>query len=165
MPTLGRTDRSLPVIEMGISNPRTRRSAKSITVEGSTTSSIKMANSSPPKRAAVSVVPHSLEQTNGDLLQHLVAGRVAEAVVDRLEVVEVEEDHGDARVLARRAGERVVDAVGEQRSVGQPGDGVVEGLVRELLLERRALAGVAAVEHDAAHVLVVAEVGGERPRT
>ena len=37
-----------------------------------------------------------LQQAGGDRLQHLVAHRVAEAVVDRLEVVEVEEDHGRA---------------------------------------------------------------------
>ena len=55
--------------------------------------------------------------------------------------------------------ERVLDAVGEQRAVRQPGDGVVERLVRQLLLERGALARVAAVEHDAANMLVVAEVG------
>ena len=103
--------------------------------------------------------PHGLQQADGDRLQHLVAGGVAEAVVDRLEVVEVEEDDGDAGALARGAGEGVLDPVGEQRAVGQAGHGVVERLVRQLLLERRALARVAAVEHDAADVLVVAEVG------
>ena len=70
-----------------------------------------------------------------------------------------------AAVLAAGAGQRVLDAVGEQRAVGQVGDRVVERLVGELLLERLALADVAAVEHDAAHVLVVEQVGVQRPRT
>ena len=55
--------------------------------------------------------------------------------------------------------ERVRDAVREEGAVGQARDGVVERLVRELRLERGSLARVAAVEHDAAYVLVLAEVG------
>ena len=63
---------------------------------------------------------------------------------------------------SRRArGTRVAHALDEQRAVGEVGDGVVEGLVGELLLERLALADVAAVEHDAVDVLVVEQVGVE----
>ncbi len=97
----------------------------------------------------------------GDLQQHGVAGGVAEAVVDRLEVVEVHEDHGQPGALAPCARERVAHALDEQRAVGEVRHGVVEGLVRELLLERLALAHVAAVEHDAVDVLVVEQVGVE----
>ena len=43
--------------------------------------------------------------------------------------------------------------------LAQVGDRVVERLVGELLLERLALADVAAVEDDAADVLVVEQVG------
>ena len=71
-----------------------------------------------------------------DLDQHLVAGRVAEAVVDRLEVVEVEEDHGEPALLAPAARDRVAYALGEQRAVGESRDAVVERLVGELLLEQ-----------------------------
>ena len=95
----------------------------------------------------------------GDLDQHLVAGGVAEAVVDHLEVVEVHEDDGDDAVLAARARQRVADALAEQRAVGEPRDGVVERLVGQLLLEGPALAHVAAVEDDPADVLVVEQVG------
>src|SRR5262245_63470210 len=84
---------------------------------------------------------------------------MTEAVVDRLEVVEVEEHDGDVLVLAPRAGERVPDTLREQRPVREPGDRVVEGLMRELLLERLALADVAAVEDDPADVLVAEQVG------
>ena len=71
--------------------------------------------------------------------EHLVAGGVPQAVVDRLEVVEVEEDHGHALALAARAGDRMADALGEQGAVRQAGHRVVEGLVGELLLEGLAL--------------------------
>src|SRR4051812_48079636 len=93
-----------------------------------------------------------------DLEQDLVAGGVAEAVVDRLEVVEVDEDDGQADVVAAHAADGVADALGEQRAVGEAGDRVVEGLVGELLLERLALGDVTAVEDDAADVLVVEQV-------
>ena len=39
-----------------------------------------------------------------DLLEHPVAVGVAASVVGGLEVVEVDEEHGDLRVLARRRG-------------------------------------------------------------
>ena len=93
-----------------------------------------------------------------ELDEHLVARGVAERVVDGLEVVEVEEDHGRRACLARRAGDRVADLLGEHRPVREPGHGVVERLVRELGLERLALADVARVEQDAADVLVIDEV-------
>ena len=92
------------------------------------------------------------------LLQDRVAGRVAEAVVDGLEVVEVDEHDADRRAAADRAHDRVLDAVGEQRAVGEARDRVVEGLVGELVLERLALADVAAVQDDAADVLVLEQV-------
>ena len=54
--------------------------------------------------------------------------------------------------------ERVPNAVGEEGAVREIGDRIVEGLVRELLLEGPALADVAAVEHDPAHVLVLEQL-------
>ena len=82
-----------------------------------------------------------------------------EAVVDGLEVVEVDEQHGDVGEAALRTHERVLDAIREQRAVREVGDRIMEGLVLELVLEGLALAHVAAVEHDAANVLVVQQVG------
>src|SRR5205807_1169440 len=98
-------------------------------------------------------------QLAGDLPEHEVAGRVAEAVVHGLEVVEVDEHDADRGRPALRAHERVLDAVDEERPVGEARNRVVEGLVGELVLEGLALAHVAAVQDDAAHVLVVQEVG------
>ena len=42
-------------------------------------------------------VAHGLAQAAGDADEQLVAGRVTEAVVDGLEVVDVDEEHGDAK--------------------------------------------------------------------
>ena len=122
------------------------------------TSSTRTANSSPPKRATVSVGPHGAAQPVRHLLQDGVARSMSEAVVDRLEVVEVDEDDADGRLLPGRAGERVLYAVCEERPVGQARDGIVERLVGELILEELALADVAAVEDDPLHVLVLEQV-------
>ena len=83
---------------------------------------------------------HAGHEPLGHELQQLVAGRVPEPVVDGLEVVEVDEQHGHLGGAARTAAERVLGAVVEQRAVGEPGELVVEGAVAQLLLE--ALAGV-----------------------
>ena len=72
------------------------------------------------------------EQAPGDGLQQLVADRVAERVVDRLEVVEVQEED---RVVAPARGEQLAEPVEEERAVGQPGQRVVEGLVLEAALQ------------------------------
>jgi hypothetical protein len=69
-----------------------------------------------------------------DRAQQLVAGRVAERVVDRLEVVQVEVEQRDRRAGAAGAGDRVLEALFEQRTVGEPGQAVVVGEVRQLLL-------------------------------
>ena len=94
-----------------------------------------------------------------DLEQHPVADGVAEAVVDGLEVVEVDEQHGHPGAFAQVPGDRVAHALVEQGPVGQVRDRVVERLVGELLLEGLALADVAAVEHDPADRAVVEQVG------
>ena len=97
-------------------------------------------------------------ETGCDLPQDAVAGRVAEAVVDGLELVEVDEHDRDRRSGALGAGERMLDTIREERPVGEVRHGVVEGLVGELLLEHLALADVAAVQDDSAHVLVGEQV-------
>ena len=86
---------------------------------------------------------------------------MAEAVVDRLEVVEIDEQHGHAHAVAQRPGDRMADALVEQRAVGEMGDRIVEGLVGELLLERLALRDIAAVEHDPADRTVAQQVSVE----
>jgi hypothetical protein len=84
---------------------------------------------------------------------------VAEAVVDLLEPVQVEEEDGHRPGLAFGPPQGVVDPVLEQGPVGQAGQRVVEGLVGELVLQLTALGDVAGVEDQAADAGVVEQVG------
>ena len=72
----------------------------------------------------------------GDLFEQRVAGGVTHRVVHGLEVVEVDEQHGDLAAVAGRVGERAVDEIAELQAVREPGQRVVVRLVRELLLQR-----------------------------
>ena len=98
-------------------------------------------------------------QALADQDQELVADAVTEAVVDVLEVVEVDEEGGDRRVRAS-AGDGVLDPVLEEGPVGQVGERVVEGHVGELVLQRPALGVVADVQDVATHVGVLEQVAG-----
>ena len=69
----------------------------------------------------------------------LVAGGVAEGVVDQLEVVEVEVQQRDGGAVARRPGERQVEVLAQQRAVRQARERVVVGEVRDLALGPAAL--------------------------
>ncbi len=81
----------------------------------------------------MSCVAHRALQPFADDPQQLVAGRVPEVVVDVLEAVDVDEQRpGDDPRLARGAREHLLGAVEHERAVGQPGEGVVQGLVGEL---------------------------------
>ena len=122
-------------------------------------SSSSTANSSPPNRAAVSVGRSAASSRSPTSRSTCVSDGMAEAVVDRLEVVEVDEHDAHRRALLRAPRQCVRDAVGEEGAVREPGDRVVERLVGELALERLALADVARVQDDAADVLVVDQVG------
>ena len=103
--------------------------------------------------------PHAGVQALGHLDEQPVPGGVAEAVVDLLEAVQVEEQHRHRGRLALGPLEGVVDPVLEQGPVGQRGQRVVEGLVDELVLELAALGDVAGVEDQAADAGVVEQVG------
>ena len=82
------------------------------------------------------MVSSGLRQTDSRSLsadEELIARAVSEAVVDDLEAVEIEEEHGEqlASALGARQGEG--EAIDEERSIGQAGEGVAEGLPRELV--------------------------------
>ena len=85
---------------------------------------------------------HLAEQQRGDAHQHAVAGLVAEAVVDDLEVVEVE--HGEAERAGARGGGVAVDLAREVAPVVQAGEPVAVGLLAQLLLQCLELRGAAA---------------------
>ena len=93
-----------------------------------------------------------------DLVQEHVAGRVAETVVDGLETVEVQEQHDGAGGGAGVAMQGVLDAVDEQRTVGEIGETVVERLMGERRLDVLAGGDVVQVHDDTADVRIVDEV-------
>ena len=74
---------------------------------------------------------------------------MTEAVVDRLESIEVEQEDRRSAPRARGTRERVIHTVAEDRAVRQPGERVVERLLRQLLLQELAVGHVARVEHEA----------------
>ena len=69
--------------------------------------SSRTANSSPPRRATGVLRAHAAREAARERDEQLVAVRVAEPVVDRLEVVEVDEEHGDVAGRRARSDERV----------------------------------------------------------
>ena len=73
--------------------------------------------------------------------QHGVAGRVPVEVVDALEVVDVDVEHGGAGARALGVGERVLEPVAAERAVGEPGQRVVQRLVADPLLGAHARVG------------------------
>ena len=64
--------------------------------------------------------------------EQLVADHVPQAVVHGLEVVEVDEEHADP---LSPLGKGVADLGLEEGAVGHPGQGIVEGLVTQLVLQ------------------------------
>ena len=109
-------------------------------------------------RAIVSVSRTSARKPVGSILQQLVAGRVAERVVDVLEMVEVEKMHGH-HLATLDARQRLLELLVEQHAVGQAGERVVQRHVRDFLFRPAALGDVhigcdeaAVVERHAAHV-------------
>nr|WP_255600999.1 hypothetical protein [Blastococcus sp. LR1] len=72
-------------------------------------------------------VPQDLGQPWGHLAQQGVAVGVAQAVVDLLEAVEVDEHDGDLGRRPGRRGERLVEPVAQQEAVGQAGQRIVGG--------------------------------------
>ncbi len=161
MPTLAVTNTSLPLSMNGCAMELVSRSIRACCSSGPVESSIRMANSSPPSRATVSAARAQERKRSAASDQQLVALAVPEAVVDLLEVVEVEEEHGDRVPLPLRELEGVIHAIAEQRAVGEAGERVVEGLVQQLLLEALPLGDVPGVEHDAVHDRVAEKVGGD----
>ena len=73
-------------------------------------------------------------QVLGRSHEQLVAGLVAQGVVDPLDVVEVDEQDGDVAAVPARAGQRLLEPVQQQPAVGQAGEGVVQGECHQLVL-------------------------------
>lgn len=73
-------------------------------------------------------------QPTGRLDQHRIPDRMAQRVVDIFEVIEIEEKHaGDDAVMAKPA-HLLLDLLHQVQPVGDPGQGVIVGLMADLLL-------------------------------
>ena len=83
-------------------------------------------------------------QRLADALRHLhqqgVADDVAVVVVDVLEIIEI--DKGQREAMAAVAAQRLVDAFVDEKAVGQAGEVVEEGVLRQFLLDLLARADV-----------------------
>ena len=153
MPRLAVTWNVWPSSANGAANSRSSLSASAAASAGRRTPAWTSANSSPPSRASVSLARSDRAEAGRDRAQQPVAGLVPERVVDVLEAVEVEQHHRDllllVRVAAARApgaGQRLGQPVVEQRAVGQAGERVVQGQLRDPRLRRLALGDV--LEHQ-----------------
>jgi hypothetical protein len=76
---------------------------------------------------------HRMGECLRDVAQEVVAGAVAEAIVERLEAVEVDHDERE-RTLHTAVARDLMVGLGEQRpAVGDPGEGVGEGEVTQVV--------------------------------
>ena len=91
-----------------------------------------------------------------DCLKELVARPVPERVVDRLEVVDVEEEDADRVPASRGAADCEREAVEEEGAVGHAGERVVEGLVRDVVERPGVVEGKARVLGEGEKRLLVA---------
>ena len=67
------------------------------------------------------------------LAKQIVAGRVTERVVDVLEHVEIDEQHGGLRLPALGPDQGVLEAVDQQQPVREAGERIVQRLVHRVL--------------------------------
>ncbi len=67
----------------------------------------------------------------GNTDQQFVAGRVAQGVVDRFEVVQVQTQHGEGRDVVMSTGDGLLQSVEEVGTVRQAGQAVAKGFPRD----------------------------------
>ena len=84
---------------------------------------------------------HRVHQSLAHLSDQVVAGGMPQGVVDRLEVVEVHEEHADRLTDPAGPDQLLLHPVLEEAAVGQPGEGVVPCHVGDLLEQRQVLQG------------------------
>jgi hypothetical protein len=80
--------------------------------------------------------------------QQLVTDRVAEAVVDPLGLVQVEQHHRNLCSGACRSGQRLSQSIVEQRPVRKPRKRIMHGVVQKPLLKCMPLRGIASDRFD-----------------
>ena len=124
-------------------NDSRMRWAKAVMSSRDQTSSIRMANSSPPETCCRVEGAEATGELRRNPFEQLVTFPVSQAVVHRLEIVEVDEQHRQVGARQADPGQGVLEPVLEERLVGQSGQGVVEGPVLQLVFQADAIGDVA----------------------
>ena len=87
---------------------------------------------------SIALADHALQPV-GQGAQELVSCRMAERVVHILEVIEIDDHHGDLRRIAAGEGQGLRQAVVEQGAIGQPGQRIVQSQAAQLFFRFLAL--------------------------
>ena len=85
------------------------------------------ANSSPPSRATRSSSRKRAGKPLGHAADELIADRVAERVVDILEMVEIDVEHGRGRAALPHLLDHGLESLAEEDAIGQPAKRIVQG--------------------------------------
>ena len=91
-------------------------------------------NSSPPRRAIVSTSGSVFFSNAAVAWRTSSPAPAAERIVRRLEVIEIDKEHGERPFLARRPRQREREPVAKQGAVRQSGERIVLRKERELLV-------------------------------
>jgi hypothetical protein len=83
---------------------------------------------------------------------------VAKPIVDQLEVIEVDEQDSDTAELSICSGKRLLQPIGQQGTIRQASQRVMERHLLELSLERLALSDIAIGHDDAVHGGLIQQV-------
>ncbi len=132
---------SCPSISIGSEMSATSRRASAPAASGFELP-CRIANSSPPSRATVSPSPDRAADALRDDPEQLVADRMAERVVDALEVVEVEIEHRHRLGGLLHARQPLGHLLAQQHAVGKLRQRVVARHVRDALFGAMALGDV-----------------------
>ncbi|HRH28702.1 MAG TPA: hypothetical protein PKV17_07975, partial [Aquabacterium sp.] len=108
------------------------------------------------------LLAHTLAQSLGHHLEQQVARGVSQAVVDGLEVVQVDEDHAHQRLMSARQVHGMVQPLMDHGAVGQLGQGVVVGHARQARLGLLELGDVGQHADKVRGVALVVAHGADR---
>ena len=109
--------------------------------------------------------PHAVAESLTDGDQKLIAGSMAEGIVDVLEVIDVEQKHREGLAAgALRRVERVRDTIEEQRAVRKSGQRIVKRIVDELALRFALLGDIASDAGRAENAVLGAAQHGVVPK-
>ena len=98
-------------------------------------------NSSPPSRATTSLERRLWRSRLADFHQQGVAGIMTERIVDDLEAVEIDEQHGELPLVAPRGLDRKMQQLVEHLAIGQTGQAVMRRQIFDPLVRLRLFVG------------------------